>query len=46
MRNEINKSCPGSMDDSIARKDWGWKPKIIKTKELVTQMIKEIALVK
>ena len=34
------------MDDSIARKDWGWKPKIIKTKELVTQMIKEIALVK
>lgn len=46
LRNEIAKSWPGMLDDNIARKDWGWKPKITKVKELTTHMIKEIANVK
>ncbi len=45
-RNEIAKSWPGMMDDSIAKRDWGWKPKITKVKELTAQMIKEIANIK
>lgn len=46
LRNEIAKSWPGILDDSIARKDWGWKPKITKVKELTNQIIKEIANLK
>lgn len=46
LRNEIAKSWPGMLDDSFARRDWGWKPKITKVKELNTQMIKELANVR
>ena len=38
----IADSWPNSMDDSSARKEWGWQPKH-DLKSMTTEMLKEIA---
>lgn len=43
LKNEIAKTWPVSMDDKFAQKDWGWKPKIGKTKKLVEVLVKDVA---
>lgn len=40
-RQEIAKSWPQSIDDSVAQKDWGWKP-AFDLQALTTDMIKNI----
>jgi hypothetical protein len=31
-----------ALDDKLARKDWGWKPKVSNTKELVKTMLTDV----
>ncbi|PRY50833.1 L-threonine 3-dehydrogenase [Arcticibacter pallidicorallinus] len=38
-RQQIAESWPGSIDDSVARKDWGWKPKF-DLEAMVEEMLK------
>jgi nucleoside-diphosphate-sugar epimerase len=40
-RQQIAESWPASIDDSVARKDWGWKPRF-DVSEMTTDMIKNI----
>jgi nucleoside-diphosphate-sugar epimerase len=40
-RQAIADSWPGSIDDTEARKDWGWKPKFDLTK-LVKEMVENV----
>jgi nucleoside-diphosphate-sugar epimerase len=42
VRQAIADSWPNSMDDSSARKEWGWQPKH-DLKSMTTEMLKEIA---
>jgi hypothetical protein len=43
IRNNIIKSLPGLMEDTSAKKDWNWSPKIDKAKKYSTEMIKQIS---
>lgn len=38
-RDKIAKSWPSSLDDSIARNDWGWNPKCKDVKSLVDTVL-------
>lgn len=40
-RQKIADSWPDSIDDSVARKDWGWKPEY-RLKEMASVMIREL----
>jgi nucleoside-diphosphate-sugar epimerase len=40
-REEIAESWPQSIDDSVAQKDWGWKPKY-NLSEMTTDMIRNL----
>ncbi|MBK7142078.1 MAG: L-threonine 3-dehydrogenase [bacterium] len=42
VRQAIADSWPNSMDDSAARKEWGWKPEY-DLKSMTTEMLKEIS---
>jgi nucleoside-diphosphate-sugar epimerase len=42
-RQQIADSWPGSLDDSQARKDWGWQPQF-GLKEMVSDMLQNIRL--
>ena len=42
VRQAIADSWPNSIDDSSARKEWGWQPKH-DLKSMTTEMLKEIA---
>jgi threonine 3-dehydrogenase len=42
LRNNITKTWPVALNDSIARKDWGWNPKIDTTKKLIETMVMDI----
>lgn len=43
LRNNLLKSLPGLMEDTSAKKDWDWNPKIDKAKKYSTEMIKQIS---
>jgi threonine 3-dehydrogenase len=38
-RDAIAKSWPQSLDDTLARKDWGWDPKCKDVPSLVTEVL-------
>jgi nucleoside-diphosphate-sugar epimerase len=43
-RQPIAESCPQSIDDSIAKNDWGWKPKYdlaAMTKDMIQNLEKQ-----
>ena len=42
LRNNIAKSWPIALDDKLAQKDWNWKPKVNKTKELIKTMLLDL----
>jgi len=42
-RQQIADSWPNDLDDSVARQDWGWKPKF-GLAEMVTDMLKNVAI--
>ena len=41
LRNRIALTWPVSLDDKIATRDWGWKPNVSNTKELVDIMVRD-----
>jgi len=41
-RDLIAKNWPGHLDDSLARKDWGWNPNCKDLKSLSDEMLKTI----
>jgi threonine 3-dehydrogenase len=43
-RDKIAKDWPYSLDDKVARKDWGWSPKCKDVKSLADTMFSSIRL--
>jgi threonine 3-dehydrogenase len=41
-RDAIAKSWPESLDDTLAKKDWGWNPKCKDVKSLVEEVLRYI----
>jgi len=41
-RDIIAKNWPQHLDDSLARKDWGWNPKVNDLSSLSNEMLKNI----
>lgn len=40
--NDIYKDWPHNVNDSLAKKDWEWKPQVSNTKTLVSTLIKDL----